>query len=198
MSFFKRLLNTNDWKQPLCSQRLLFFKLQLKKTISDCRKYRFLFGYFLSSLSHMYSCQRTGYVHRTEVVERVQLLLETFQTLPPTKQNAHGKTKQHKQMPQPTVASTHFLYTTTLFSMWDNLMSILWCGSSLIPFLRKLRNKQLHEIKNNILQPFINKLQSCFDIVKPNHSPYSNFTPPRIRWVNMKNKNHTWNKNIKI
>lgn len=33
------------------------------KTISDCRKYRICLS-ILSSLSHMYSCQRTGYVHR--------------------------------------------------------------------------------------------------------------------------------------
>lgn len=46
----------------------LFFKLQLKKTI-DCRKYRFLLGHFLSSLSNMYSCKRTGYVQGTEVVK---------------------------------------------------------------------------------------------------------------------------------
>lgn len=53
----------------LCSQRFLFFKLQLKKTISDCRKYRFLLEHFLSSLSNMYSCQRTGYVQGTEEVK---------------------------------------------------------------------------------------------------------------------------------
>ena len=46
---------------------LLFVKLQLKKTKSECRKYSICLAIF-SSLSHMYSCQRTGYVHKFEGV----------------------------------------------------------------------------------------------------------------------------------
>lgn len=70
MTVFMQNMNKDlNITMSLCFQRFLFFKLQLKKTISDCRKYRFFLGHFLSSLSNMYSCQRTGYVQGTEVVK---------------------------------------------------------------------------------------------------------------------------------
>lgn len=67
----------------------------------------------------MYSCQRTEYVHRIEVVERVQLLLETYQETPTNKRKtnkqkkkAHGKTK-HK---------CHNLGSVNLFSVHYNFV----------------------------------------------------------------------------
>ncbi len=105
----------------------------------------------------MYSCQRTGYVQRVEVVERVQLLLETYQDTPTNKRKkkTHGKTKQHKQMPQPTRHQLIFC-TLRLCSRCETILCPFSdAGASLIQLLRKLRNKQLYETqKKHILQPF--------------------------------------------
>lgn len=97
----------------------------------------------------MYSCQRTGYVQRVEVVERVQLLLETYQNTPTNKRKkkkkTHGKTKQHKQMPQPTRHQLIFC-TLQLCSRCETILCPFSdAGASLIQLLRKLRNKQLYE-----------------------------------------------------
>lgn len=100
----------------------------------------------------MYSCQRTEYVHRIEVVERVQLLLETYQETPTNKRKkkikrtkkkkAHGKTK-HKQMPQPRQRQLIFC-TLQLCSRCETILCPFSdAGASLIPLLRKLRNKHI-------------------------------------------------------
>lgn len=130
--------------------KTFIFQATIKENNIRLQKIQILLGYFLSSLSHMYSCQRTGYVHRIEVVERVQLLPETYQDSPTNQRKAHGKTKQHKQLPQPTRRQLIFC-TLQLCSRCETILCPFSdAGASLNPLLRKLRNKQLYEIEKQI------------------------------------------------
>lgn len=84
-------INKNDFKSiilPLCSQRLLFFKLQLKKTISDCRKYRFCLGIFSLRFHICTVVKEQDMYTELKFVERVQLLLETYQHTPTNKRKS--------------------------------------------------------------------------------------------------------------
>lgn len=120
----------------LCSQRLLFFKLQLKKTISDCRKYRFCLGIFFSL--HFQICT---------VVEEQDMYIELKssgecshyrrpQTPPPKKQSVWQNQTNKNNL---------FLYTTALCSVWHQSLVHSYTSVHFTPLLRNLRNKRLHE-----------------------------------------------------
>lgn len=146
--FFMCTVNKNDFKStilPLCSQRLLFFKLQLKKTISDCRKYRFCLGIF--SL-HFHICtvvKEQDMYTELKSQRECNCYWRLTNTLPPTKEKARGKTKQHKTNATNLRGINLFFCTLQLCSP---------CETILCPFsdagrfsksrsLRKLRNKTI-------------------------------------------------------
>lgn len=148
-----------------------------------------MLGYFLSSLSNMYSCQRTGYVHRTEVGKSATSTGDLQRHSHQQKQKACGKTK-HKQMPHPTRHQLVF-FTLQLCSPCETILCPFSdAGTSLIPLLRKLRNKR--EINNYMIQKnkyftTIHKRASeplCYCKALANHSSHSNVTPSyQIRFL---------------
>lgn len=111
----------------------------------------------------MYSRQRTGYVHRIEVVERVQLLLETSLNLSQHK-NTHGKIKYYKQTMLPPTSRQLILCTLRLCSPSVRQVSI----SS------QTKKENLHERKLN-LQPFCSESPRHVETVKRCHIAF-NFT----------------------
>lgn len=139
------------------------------------QKIQYLLGYFLSSLSHMYSCQRIGYVHRIkEEAVRVQMLLGTNQDSPTDKRKSKiKKTNQHNECHNRSGINLFSVHYSQLRSRCETIIRPFSdTGSSLNPLFRKLRNKQQEiekkkkEQKTNILQPFMRRPQSHFDIVK--------------------------------
>lgn len=141
------LFSVNNESKSLCvcSQRLLFFKLQLKKTISDCRKYRFCLGIF--SL-HFHICTVVKEQDMYRVVERVQLLLDLpwLSRQQKKKHMVKQKKKNIKQMPQP--MWRQLIFCTLRCSRCETILCPFSDAARTNPALRTLRNKQLHEIEN--------------------------------------------------
>lgn len=118
MSFFLceisiQMIFKKNTTSSLCSQRLLFFKLQLKKTISDCRKYRFCLGIF--SL-HFQICTvvKEQDMYTEPKLERVQLLLETYKDTPTNKNKKH--------VVKPNINKCHILRGINSFSLHYNFV----------------------------------------------------------------------------
>lgn len=81
--------DSERYKTNNTSSQYLFLKLRLKKTISDCRKYRICLGSFIFTFTYI---QLSKNRVCTEDPSWVQLLLETSQISPNT--NIHGKIQQ--------------------------------------------------------------------------------------------------------
>lgn len=135
------------------------------KTISDCRKYRICLGIF-SLHFHICTLSKNRICTQNRCCRESATATGDLPRLSYQRKKAHGRTKQHKQMPQTYAASIYFSVQLQLCSRCETILCPFSdSGASLNPLLRKLRNKQLCEIekkKKNFLQPFINEPRNHF------------------------------------
>ena len=147
---------------------LLFVKLQLKKTISECRKYSF-FAWLFSLHFHICTVvkEQDMYINLKEWYEECNFYWGLTKTLPLAKGNANGngKTKQNKTEKKGPPFDHHFicpkplaLYTTVNFLL-DAIIARLLYDWRTIPYRlyrkkEKLKNKYfttIHALSRNCL-----------------------------------------------